>query len=329
MGLRDVLGISDYQIMIVGASIFAPITIFGRWLPSYAKQRVDFSVMIKGENKISSADDITGTNAETEQPPTLRESIAVVKHNRWFILWALIDLFRMLLPRTDYMFFYRFLMPTVNFRGREITGELFYPIRGLIFGAPSLFLQPFALQVVGKFKNKVNFMRLYTFILMAQHAATYFIGYSSWPRLLLIFTLEGFREAFDRWKPIPDELIKYEMLDYVEWKTGIRSEGMTVSARGILNKLVKDNVDSLVSNLVKQWTGYLGWEYPREKQPERFLKSIWPLMHIVKAGGEAVVLAALFWFKYPKDPKEVEADLIERRALAQKMKEEAELQQIS
>jgi len=38
-----------------------------------------------------------------------------------------------------------------------------------------------------------------------------------------------------------------------------------------------------------------------------------------------VVLTALMLFKYPHDPKQVEADLIERRALAKKMKEEANL----
>ena len=60
-----------------------------------------------------------------------------------------------------------------------------------------------------------------------------------------------------------------------------------------------------------------------EEQPERFLNSIWPLLHIGEVVGEAIALAALFWFRYPRDPKEVEVDLIERRALALKAKEEA------
>jgi len=46
MGLKDVLGVTDYQIMIAGVVIFAPLTIFSRWLPTFAKQRVDFTIKV-------------------------------------------------------------------------------------------------------------------------------------------------------------------------------------------------------------------------------------------------------------------------------------------
>jgi len=323
MGFRDVFHWTDYQIMIYGALLFMPLTIFCRWLPSYAKQRVDFTVKVKGENE---------TEEQAGRPPTFRESFVVVKHNRWFIIQTIIGFLRLFVPKTDYMFFYRFLVRNVTFRGKPVTvrgeplgGEVIYMIRGLTFAAPSMFLQPFATKVVGKFKNKANFVRLHTAILCLQNLLTYFIGYDSWPKLLIIFTLEGIREVFDKWVPVAQGMIKYEMFDYVEWKTGQRSEGMTMAVDGMLSKLVKSNVGSVFDNAVTQWTGYKGWDIPAEQQPERFLKSIFPLRYLSPAIGEALVFLALFWFKYPHDPREVEADLIERRALAQKMKEEAEV----
>jgi len=312
MGLRSVLGVTDYFIMVFGASLFAPLTIFARWLPSFAKQRVDFTVKVKGE----------GNSGEAERPPSIRECFAIVKHNRWFMMWIVINIVRLLVPRTNFMYFYRFLVSPFHIRGFEITGELLHTIRGLTFAMPAFLMQPLALKIVGKFDNKVNFIRLHVLILILQHGITYFIGYHTWPRLLIIFTMEGFRECFDRWAPIPHGQINFEMLDYVEWKTGHRSEGMTMAVDGIFNKLIRGNVDSLVNNAVLQWTGFLGWDIPREEQPRRFLDSIWPLMHIIKAGGEVIVLAFLLWFKYPRDPYEVEEDLIERRALAQQAKEE-------
>jgi len=76
---------------------------------------------------------------------------------------------------------------------------------------------------------------------------------------------------------------------------------------------------------VKQWSGFQGFfDYEAEDQPQRFLDSIWPLTHWGKIAGGFVGFIALLLFKYPHDPKEVEADLVERRALAQKMKEEVE-----
>jgi len=311
MGLRDVLGVTDYQIMVIGASLFAPLTIFGRWLPSFAKQRVDFTVKVQGEDKEAS-----------ERKPSIRESLTVVRHNRFFMMMVAVNLLRLLVPRTDFMFFYRFLVQPFRIGGFEVTGELLHTIRGLTFAMPAFLMQPLALKVVGRFKNKVNFLRLHALILVLQHGVTYFIGYHTWPRLILIFSLEGFRECFDRWAPVPRGQIDFEMLDYVEWKTGHRSEGMTMAVYGIFNKLIRGNVDSLVNNAVLHWTGFLGWDIPREEQPERFINSIWPLMHIIRSASEAIALIGLLWYKTPKDPNEVEQDLVARRQAAQAKEEE-------
>jgi hypothetical protein len=84
--------------MIVGASIFAPLTILARWLPSLAKQRVDFTKTAEGE--------------EPPPQPTLGESFSVVRHNCWFIMGGLISFITLLAPGTDSMFLYRFCCRT-------------------------------------------------------------------------------------------------------------------------------------------------------------------------------------------------------------------------
>jgi len=327
MGLRDVFGWTDYQIMIYGAMAFMPLTMFCRWLPSYAKQRVDFTVKVKGEGQ---------TDSQAERPPSFRESFAVVKYNRWFIIWTIIGFLRLFIPRTDFMFFYRFLVREVKFRGKPVLvrgevlgGEVLYLFRALIFATPSALLQPFAAKVANKFKNKANMVRLHVVVSFVQYLASYLIGFNSyltltWPKLIFLFTLEGIREIFDKWTPVAHGQINYEMFDYVEWKTGHRSEGMTMAVDGMLGKLIRSNIGNIFGNAVTDWTRYQGWDVPFEKQPERFIKSIWPLRYLTPAIGEAIVFIALFWFRYDHDPKEVEADLIERRALALKMKEEVQ-----
>jgi len=315
MGFQSVTGLSDYQVMIYGALLFAPFTIFCRWLPSFAKQRVDFTVKVRGEDQ---------SEEQAERPPTFRECFAVVRHNRWFMMQTAVNLLRMFLPGTDYMFMFRFLLPKMRFRGNEFDGLVVWGAKNIIFGAPIFAFQPLANVVVGKFKSKLQFVRFHELVTVVAHIGMYLVGYKSWPRLALQFTIEMFRGMVDLWAPVPRELIRYQMLDYVEWKTGLRSEGMTAAVDGMINKLIRNNVGNVIGNAVQQWTGYKGWDIPVEEQPERFLKTIWPLTHWGKIAGGAIALAALLWFKYPRDPGEVEADLIERRALAKKMQAEAE-----
>jgi len=308
IGLRHVLGVSDYQIMVFGALLFLPITIFGRWLPSFAKQRVDFNQKVDAEG-------MTDTH---ESRLTFRETFAVVKHNRWFMVWLVIGLLRILTPRNDHMFLYRFLIreiPGITIFGQPIGGELLYTMKDIVFGLPAFLMAPFALQAVRFFRGPLNFIRAHVAVIGFTHLASFLVGYQTLPRLLFLWTMEGIRGFFNQWSAVPHNIIEYEMFDYVEWKTGHRSEGLTQSVYGIINKLVRNNLNSIVGGVVVQWTGYLGWETEAEYQPERFLRSIWPLMHVGVVVAELFAMIGLLWFKYPRDPNDIERDLIEKRAL--------------
>jgi len=320
MGLKDVLHITDYQIMIYGALIFAPLTIFARWLPSFAKQRVDFTVKVEGEDA-----------QEAYEKLGFRESFAVVKHNKWFMMWLVVNFIRLVIPKTDERFFFRFLLPhktnlldNMTFRGEPLGGDLLYVIRGAVTGLPGLLLSPLANRAVKWFGGEVGLVKGHVISIMLMRASVYLIGYDRWWKLLYMFFMEMVKAVFDMWAPVAHRGMEFMMLDYVEWKTGYRSEGMTKSVDGILNKLIKDNIGNVFSNAVKEWTGYKSWETPANEQPERFYNTMWPLMHVGVFIGEVIVMTALMLFKHPQDPKQVEADLIERRALAKQLKEEAE-----
>jgi len=311
MGLKDVLHITDYQIMIWGAMIFTPLTIFSRWLPSYAKQRVDLTVKVEGEEE-----------REEGEKLSFRESFSIVKHNTWFMMWLVVYMIRIIRPSTDELFLYRFLLPKMQFRGHELGGEILYTIKGIVTQLPGFLLSPFAIKAVNFFKGEINFIRGHVITTMIMRATVFFIGYKSLPRLAYMFFMEMIKGIMDMWSGVPHSMMEYKMYDYVEWKTGYRSEGMTKSVDGVLNKLVKNNLVNIFGNAVTQWTGYMGYDVPAEQQPARFLNSIWPLMHVGIFFGEIVVLVALSVFKMPKNFDEIEADLVERRALAKRMQEE-------
>jgi len=320
LGLRDVLNLDDYRVMVYGALLFAPLTIFCRWLPSFARQRVDFTQRVAGEGQ-----------AEPEKTPTFRESLTVVRHNRWFMMNTILNFVTVLTPGTDGMFLYRFLLPQteifskVKIGGEPINGEMILFIKNTVMGNPGTFLQPFALQAIRRLGGELNFIRIKTGLDLVANAAKFLIGYKTFPRLMTMFTIEMIQDIFNKWRPVAGRQIDYQMLDYVEWKTGQRSEGMTMAVDGMFSKLITRNAGNLIDNFVRDWSDYQGWDIPIEKQPPRFLNSIWPLMFIGPIIDGALWLGGQLWFKYPHAPKEVEADLIERRALAAKMKEEASI----
>ena len=312
MGLREILGITDYQIMIVGAIVFAPVTIFARWLPSYAKQRVDFQVKVKGEGETD------------EHDLSFRERFTIVKHNRWFMMWLGINMFRLLTPRTDFMFMYRFLIPTFTIAGRTFGGEILYTLKNIVFGLPGFLVAPFGVQATRFFRGPMNFIRCHVAVNLITNLSIFLVGFHSFPRLLFLWTMEMFQGIMNSWSPISHTMMEFEMFDYVEWKTGYRSEGITESVNGVINKFIRENANSIIGNAVLQWTGYLGWDIPADQQPERFINSIFPLLHLSPAIGEVIAIFFVLLYRTPKDPKEVEQDLIERRALAAAAKQAAQ-----
>jgi len=328
MGLRHVLGITDYHIMVIGAMIFLPITIFGRWLPSFAKQRVDFTQKVNAQGE-------EDTHAHRM---TFRETFAIVKHNRWFIMWTVINFVRIFTPRTDHMNMYRFLVreiPGISIGGRPIGGELLFTLKDIIFGWPHFVAAPLAVHAVKFLRGPVNFIRVDSCVIMFTHLTSFLVGWrnpatgqASLPRLAYMWTMESFRGFFNQWRDVPHMMVNFEMFDYVEWKTGHRSEGLTAAVYGIINKLIRNNIGSIFGNAITQWTGFLGWEIPPEEQPQRFINSIWPLSHLGIVAGEIIALIGLLWFRYPHDPQQVERELIEKRALIaaqQQVREEHEL----
>jgi len=307
MGLKDVLGVTDYQIMIYGALLFAPLTIFSRWLPSFAKQRVDLTVKVQGEE-----------TRKEEEHFTFRESFYIVRHNKWFMMWLVINMVRIIQPSLDELLIYRFLMPNLKFRGHEFGSELIFTLKTTAATIPGFLLSPFARQAVKKFGGEIKFLRSQVIINIISRLVVYFVGYNSFGKIVVMILMEIAKVIMDLWSGVPHQMMEYKMYDYVEWKTGFRSEGMTKSVDGILNKLIRNNLANIFGNALLQWTGYMGYDVPAQQQPPRFLNTIWPLFYLGIVFGEIVVLIFLHVFKMPANFDQVEADLIERRALAQK-----------
>jgi len=306
--LQETLHISDYQIILYGALLFVLPSLVGALLPSFAKQRVSFE------------------REPDRQQPSLRESFSIVRHNRMFIINSICGFVTVFTPAIDDEYFYRLVAPKMRVFGKELNGMALKGLKLTIVGTPGTFLQPLARQAIRRVGGERNMLLLNRALGVAQCLITYFIGYKTLPRMFLGFAVEIAYDIVNRWAPVAQGVIDYEMLDYVEWKTGERSEGVTMSVNGLINKLVTSNIGRITQNAYMKWTGSPGWSAPVEEQPERLLKSVWPVLWLTTGFDHLVYLIGTLFYHYDPAVRDgVEADLIERRKLAEAAKAEAEL----
>ena len=259
----------------------------------------------------------------------IKESFAIVRHNKWFVLNTLARVFTMLTPNVSDTDFYRFcgLNETVAntieaWQGRG-TGELLYAIRNFVTGAPGSILQPFAPVAIKKMRGPRNMLLLNSGTNAVVYLLRYLVGVKSVPAILFTWGAEALTKTLSPWVNVSTDIIHFEMLDYVEWKTGRRSEGVTSAVSGLLNKVVLNNIDMIVGNWALRRVGFdvtLG-----TNQPESYIKWATIFYFLSRSVDHLAETIAYWFYKYSTETRiQVEADLIERRKLAEQALAEAE-----
>jgi len=317
LGLRDVLGIRPYSMFVFGAVAFFLPQMLANMLPTFVLQRVPDPPERKGKLSIK------------ETFLEIKESFFIVRHNKWFVVNTLARLFTMLTPGVSDTDFYRFcgINETVaekieGWRGKG-TGELLYAIRNFVTGAPGSILQPFAPLAVKKVGGPRNMLLINSASNAVAYLLRYLVGVKSVPGILFTWGTEAIVKTLSPWVNVSTDIIKYEMLDYVEWKTGRRSEGVTTAVEGLLNKVVLNNIDMVIGNLALK---RIGFDVTLDtNQPESYIKWATFFYFICRSVDHLAELIAYWCYRYPGQSREqVEADLIARRRLAEQSLKESE-----
>ena len=315
LGLRDVLGIRPYSMYVFGAAVFALPQMLANMLPTLVLQRVPDPP--RPPEKLNPRETFL----------EIKESFLIVRHNKWFVVNTLARLFTMLTPGVSDTDFYRFcgINETVEeringWRGKG-TGELLYAIRNFVTGAPGSILQPFAPVAIRKLRGPRNMLLLNSGSNAIVYLLRWLVGVKTIPGILFTWGTEAALKTLSPWVNVSTDVIKYEMLDYVEWKTGRRSEGVTSAVEGLLNKVVLNNIDMVVGNWALK---RIGFDVTLDtNQPERYVK--WAtLFYFVSRSVDHLAEFIAYWcYRYPGESRErVEAELIERRRVAEEMGEE-------
>lgn len=190
-----------------------------------------------------------------------------------------------------------------NYFWLNCTGKLSNAaISGIFTGLPSYFVLPFATKWTKKLglKNLAVLSYLYCGVV---YLVMYLIGFSptenSFVNLIIIvieLTLAGAMNSVQRYC---NSALTGDMYDYVEWKTGIRNEGMMSAAMGYIT-LVGNNVSSILSGLIIAAIKYQpllnshGVVIPQTDP--KMLRAIWTVFTLAPAIGRSCKGISLMFF---------------------------------
>jgi len=320
---------SDYRVYTRGYAITMPLMICTGIIATFVRNRVQFQMEAKADAPDMQAEP---TAMETKQAPeepklSIKESLAVLKHNKFVIYGTIANLVTMLTPGFDMYPVIRFMFPErkapkflQNLLGPTIRGEGYMTLSKQISGIPITFLYPFRKVITDKIGGPKRMMVAFCLTQIAMGLVRWGFGYKSVAALVMMILTDTVNETMGPFNGYASGILRYEMFDYVEYKTGVRSEGITMAFESFVNKIIANNLNHLTGNAFMAWSGIHEIDVNAAKPvvPERFEKYAWPMATLTMAADAAIMLASRMAFPYDPAQKDViEADLKERRALAQ------------
>lgn len=264
---------------------------------------------------------------ETKQA-SLAESFSLLFKNRILMLVTLANLIGALgfgVNLVTYFFKYEI---SSDFLGNGLVGALgLSTLYYVITGAPAFIGMVFADKMKKLFKNSyINvliFMQVFNCVL---RIVAFFVGFEG-KKLWISMIIMGIASIPTGASSIAQTSLFCDSIDYMEWKTGKRTEGITFSmqtsftkiASGITAGLATLALSLLKYNAIDNAAVYVG------TQSAAFDKWIWPLVVLTPAIASILYIIPLLFVRYgPKEREKVMADLIARREQAEQNAEMAE-----
>jgi Na+/melibiose symporter-like transporter len=310
--VKDRVATSDYSVYVYGSLIVLPLALVAAVAHTFAKNRVMFNPVSEKPNE----------KKEEKQKLSLKESLMVLRHNRYLLLTAIGTVLTTFTPTSDEYPIWRFIVPNLQIGKTSVRGETLSMIKAQVTGLPITFLMPFLRQINNALGGAKNTRMVHQLLLMVGGVAKCFAGLNSWTGVAIYFFFETFLQTTSPLDGYANEILNYEMLDYVEWKTGVRTEGIQTAFNGIRDKVLKNNLESATHNAFQQWSGIIKMDtdVPNPAIPPRYKKWAWPLFTLAPVLDGLIWFTCLLFFKYdPKQKDVIEADLKERHLLAEKM----------
>lgn len=218
-------------------------------------------------------------------------------------------------------YFFKYKVPADFLGAQSFIGALgLTTIYAAITGAPGFIGMMFADKMKKFFKSYVNALIFMQSCNIAVRIIAYFIGYNG-AGLWIGMALIGIGCIPLGAVSIAQTSIFCDSIDYMEWKTGKRTEGMTFSMQTFFTK-ISSGITAGLATLALHLMKYKAVDDSAAEfvgtQSASFEKWIWPLVMLTPAIASLLSIIPLLFIRYtPEKRAQVEKELKERRQEAE------------
>ncbi|MCL2514234.1 MAG: MFS transporter [Oscillospiraceae bacterium] len=242
------------------------------------------------------------------------KNLRVVKDNHMLLLLLLGNILERFRPSIDEIYVYQEM--DYNVFGKNMTGELASTIFGAVSEIPGAAGMFFATKVAKRIGGMRNVLFTAKGLDILTRVIRYFIGYKSFGRLAAMYFVGSVASIPKNMTGIASTALWGDSIDYLEWKTGKRTEGIAFSLQIFIEKMGA-SIGSLLKGLFLGWMDY-DEDLAEARIPqtsEKFKKWVWPLHQLGPIVGIILYIICVLCVRYPAETKmRVEKELAERRA---------------
>lgn len=254
------------------------------------------------------------------QQTSILECFKLLFQNKMLMLVTLSNLFGALAFGNSLVtYFFKYKVPEISIAGMVLGPLTLTTIYGAITYAPSFLGMLFADKLKIKFKGYRNLLIFIQICTIIGKVLAWAIGFEG-KKIFIGMAIMALCSIPTGAASIAQTSLFCDSVDYMEWKTGKRTEGVTFAMQTFFTK-ISSGITGALAMFALSLVGYkevadvpgavfLG------TQTQAFEDWIWPLVMLTPALAALLYIIPLLFIKYtPEQKAQVEADLAERRAL--------------
>ncbi|MBO5333526.1 MAG: MFS transporter [Clostridia bacterium] len=257
-----------------------------------------------------------------QQQTSILECFKLLFQNKMLMLVTLSNLFGALAFGGNLMtYFFKYKIPEISIAGFVLGPLTLTTIFGALTTAPSFLGMLLADKLKIKFKGYRNLLIFIQLCTIVCRVLAWAIGFQG-KNIILTIILLAISSFPAGAGSIAQTSLFCDSVDYMEWKTGKRTEGVTFAMQTFFTK-ISSGITGALGTFALSALGYVAVEDTPGAvylgtQTQAFETWIWPIVMLTPAVAALLYIIPLLFIKYtPEQKAQVERDLAERRAMAE------------
>ena len=249
--------------------------------------------------------------------PELGRNIWVLRHNKVLLLILISETVGALSPRVPEIYMFQ-QMANMQVGPWELQPTLVLTIVAIVVGFPGQLIRPFGTKIIERVGGMKRLMIIARVAGICSGVIGYFIGVHTFPRLLALQILGQIAGLPGNINGIAMRTMISDSVEFVDWKIGERTEGITMSMRNLMAK-IGGALGQFMEARTLLWLQYdANLVGPGMRQSDHFHRWIWPAHRLGPQISALMGLIPLLLINYPESMRrKVESELVERRAVAE------------